>query len=453
VDSVRTTVNGDTYGIGYRYDKNSNRRKLVYPSGYVVNFTHTAINLMNELKHPPSLPTADSVIVNYGYDTLGRRVYRSIPAQLRYIDSFYEYDGADRLTRLLNRTLRPDPGDEPEPSWGMRRLWHRLKNWVNRPAWAGTGITISDFVYTYDGVGNRLTMSVDGGTHTYGYDDIYQLTSVGGAQSHSYDYDDVGNRETADGIDYTANGLNQYTEVNSVDFDYDERGNLTDDGVNTYTYDNENRLESVTAGSTEVEYAYDPFGRRQMMDVNGTKTYFIYDGDHILAEYDASGTMKREYVYGPWLDEVVSMLRVSPSARYFYYQDGLGSVSEILDFNGVLFEQYDYEAYGKTTVKNKNGVTLPNGSAIGNRFAFTGRRLDYETKVYDYRARAYSTGIGRFSARSASCPRRQESLYLRDEQSRKLFRSIRARKGDHWRTERGGWYSNSHLRRYRHGRL
>jgi RHS repeat-associated protein len=155
----------------------------------------------------------------------------------------------------------------------------------------------------------------------------------------------------------------------------------------------------VTAGSNDVDYAYDPFGRRQWMSVNGAKTYYVYDGDHILAEYDNAGTMKREYVYGPWLDEVVSILRVSPKFRCFYYQDGLGSISEIMDSTGVLFEQYEYEPYGKTTVKNKTGTVLPNGSAIGNRFAFTGRRLDYETKLYDYRARVYSPEIGRFMQR------------------------------------------------------
>lgn len=338
-------------------------------------------------------------LVNYDYDTLGRRVFREIPAQLRFIQSFYEYDGADRLTRVLNKTLRPTGGEEePEFEWGFRGIWKRLKRWANRPAWAGTGITISDFTYTYDDVDNRLTMSVDGGTHTYSYDPIYQLTSVSGAQSHSYDYDDVGNRVEVGSIDYTANNLNQYTVVNSVNFDYDAKGNLIDDGVNTYRYDLESRLDSVITGSATVTFEYDPFGRRQMMSVNGTETFFIYDGDHVLAEYDGSGNLKREYIYGANLDEVVSLYRASPSARYFYYQDGLGSISEILDANGVLAEQYEYEPYGKTTIKNKTGSVIST-SAMGNRFAFTGRCLDYETKLYDYRARVYSTEIGRFLQR------------------------------------------------------
>lgn len=410
VDSVTTVVGSgqqaQTYGVGYRYDKASNRTKLFYPSGYYVNSTYTSINLVDDLQHPTG-PPIDSVIVDYQYDTLGRRVFREIPAQLRFVQSFYEYDGANRLTRILNRTLRPDPGEEqPEPSWGMREIWRRLKNWVNRPAWAGTGITISDFVYTYDDAGHRSSMTVDDSTQTYGYDDVYRLTSVSGARSHTYDYDDVGNRETAAGTlngasysySYTANSLNQYSAVSGVNYTYDSRGNLTGDGVKTYAYEQENRLVSVSGGGNSVAYTYDGFGRRQTRSVNGTQTHFVYDGDHLLAEYNTSGSLQREYVYGAYRDEVVSLRRTSPSSRYFYFQDGLGSISEIVDFNGVLAEQYEYTPFGETTIRKKNGDKIAT-SAIANRFAFTGRWLEYETSLYDLRARSYHPKSGRFISR------------------------------------------------------
>jgi YD repeat-containing protein len=158
LDSMITVVDGHTYGVGYDYDKNSNRTRLNYPSTYNIDFSYTDIDQMDEIKR------AGLTLVNYDYDTLGRRVFREMPADLRFIQSFYEYDGADHTTRVLNKTLRPTGGeDEPEPGWSMRGMWRRLTNWMNRPAWAGTGITISDYTYTYDDVGNRLTMSVDGG--------------------------------------------------------------------------------------------------------------------------------------------------------------------------------------------------------------------------------------------------------------------------------------------------
>ncbi len=43
---------------------------------------------------------------------------------------------------------------------------------------------------------------------------------------------------------------------------YDANGNLLSDGARTYTYDAENRLASVTSGSTTVQFAYDADGKR-----------------------------------------------------------------------------------------------------------------------------------------------------------------------------------------------
>jgi len=261
-----------------------------------------------------------------------------------------------------------------------------------------SGYVVSEFTYTYDDVGNRLTMTKGQSTQTYGYDDIYQLTSVTGAQSHSYDYDDVHNREEADGVSYSVNDLNQYTEVDTFEFDYDSRGNLISDGVNTYSYDYENRLDSVFTATDTVSYTYDPFGRRISKTTEGETTYYVYDGDHVIAEYDGDGTQLREYLYGSRIDEVISMLDTDSSTRYFYFADGLGSVSEVIDLLGVVKEKYEYSPYGKTTVKNRYGQTLPE-TAIGNSYGFTGRRLDYETGLYHYRARTYSAGLGRFMQR------------------------------------------------------
>ena len=49
----------------------------------------------------------------------------------------------------------------------------------------------------------------------------------------------------------------------------------------------------------EIEYVYDLSGRRIEKKVDGdTELKFLYDGDHILAEYDANDTLLRKYVHG-----------------------------------------------------------------------------------------------------------------------------------------------------------
>jgi hypothetical protein len=32
---------------------------------------------------------------------------------------------------------------------------------------------------------------------------------------------------------------------------------------------------------------------------------YVYDGDHCIAEYDASNNLRRKYIYGPCTDEPI----------------------------------------------------------------------------------------------------------------------------------------------------
>ena len=62
---------------------------------------------------------------------------------------------------------------------------------------------------------------------------------------------------------------------------------------------------------------------------------------------------------------------------------------------GIL-EQYRYDAFGMPTIKNGAGTAVLTSSAIGNRFLFTGREYNSQFGFYEYRARAYHPGLGRF---------------------------------------------------------
>ncbi len=74
---------------------------------------------------------------------------------------------------------------------------------------------------------------------------------------------------------------------------------------------------------------------------------------------------------------------------YYYFYDGLGSVTDLTLASGELVESYQYDVYGQPSPL----------SSVGNRFYFTGREFDQETGLYHYRARAYHPGIGRFGQR------------------------------------------------------
>jgi len=63
-------------------------------------------------------------------------------------------------------------------------------------------------------------------------------------------------------------------------------------------------------------------------------------------------------------------------------------VVALVDDNGVVAESYEYTAYGEVTVFGANGNEL-NESALGNRYTFQGRELDWSTGLYNFRARCY----------------------------------------------------------------
>jgi len=138
-----------------------------------------------------------------------------------------------------------------------------------------------------------------------------------------------------------------------------------------------------------VSYVYDPGGRRiaKAYDGQAVMKYF-YDGDQIIAEYDATGALVHKYIYGPGVDQPICMIDVSDAnATYYYHFDGLGSVIALTDSAGAVANLYEYSIFGEVSASDPNHP---------NRFLFTGREFDSETGLYYYRARYYNPYIGRF---------------------------------------------------------
>jgi RHS repeat-associated protein len=114
----------------------------------------------------------------------------------------------------------------------------------------------------------------------------------------------------------------------------------------------------------------------------------IYDGGNVIAEYDDNGDLASKYIHGARIDELVCMINVADSnAVYYYHYDGLGSVVALSDSSGDSCQSYEYSAFGQVVAEDPNHP---------NPYMFTGRRFDYETGLYYYRARYYNPYIGRF---------------------------------------------------------
>jgi RHS repeat-associated protein len=227
-----------------------------------------------------------------------------------------------------------------------------------------------------------LTHGFNGGAgpvlYTYGYNPANQLTQI------TRDNDAFAwTGHYAVNRNYTTNGLNQYTAAGSATFGYDPNGNLTSDGTRTYLYDVENRMVSTSDGAT---LSYDPLGRLfQITASGGAVTRFLYDGDALVAEYDAAGTMLRRHVHNVGADVPLATYEGSDLTTLRHlYADHQGSIVALGDAAGVTVTLNSYDEYG-----------IP-GAANAGRFQYTGQAWLPELGMYHYKARIYSPTLGRF---------------------------------------------------------
>jgi len=227
--------------------------------------------------------------------------------------------------------------------------------------------------FTYDKLGNRLTLAEprDDATTTYTYDNV----------------------------------TNELATINSVSVTYDAAGNMTADHRGySYAYDYENRLVKITEGpATIAEFTYDALGRRIKRVANSTTTRYYYDNWRVLAETDDQAAIQRVYVYGNYLDEALLMIDKTGQSDvdYYYVHDHLFSPAALLSDAAVVLERYEYDAYGEPRFYDKDFVLLAaQASAYGNPIMFTGQRLDRldsgDLLLMNYKARVYDPGTGRF---------------------------------------------------------
>lgn len=367
---VQETLNGKTTSI--TYDLAASLRTVLYPGGKEVREDYDPRGRLSEVGDGQD-------IAAYLYDLNNQPLSRTYA---NGTSSVYSYDANARLLEAA----------------------HFLKNHTAR------------YAYTYDQEGFRTSEGQDHqpeSSRAFSYDALNRLTSVNtGLLSNGqvpnplaqtgYELDPLGNRISLDEngaqTNYASNNLNQYTALSgglNALLSYDLNGNLLADGVHAYGYDPENRLVTVDDGAAAV-YQYDPFGRR-IASITGADTIrYYFDGRREIEERGNGELLLATYVYGRGLDEVLVMDRGGD--RYFYFADGLGSVTQLADAAGELAETYQYDAFGAVRLFDAAGSPL-SASLAGNPWFFTGRRLDVESGLYYYRARHYSSSLGRFLQR------------------------------------------------------
>ena len=281
-----------------------------------------------------------------------------------------------------------------------------------------TGMTtpVASYNYTLGPTGNRTqAIESNGRTVNWSYDNIYRLTSETIANdpsqnngSVSYGLDPVGNRtsETSSlpGINSGSWPVYNADDQQIPSESYDLNGNVTRTANgNSYTYDSQNHMMTMTAPGKSISMAYDAFGNRVAKTVNGVTTQYLVEDDvnptglpQVIEELTGpigSGVVTRTYTYG--LQRISENLSPALTGSNvwtpsFYVYDGGGSARQLTNSAGVVTDEYEYDAYGNSFTKQG---TTP------NNYLYRGEQVDLDLGLYYLRARYYNPATGRFLSR------------------------------------------------------
>jgi len=387
----------------YQYDGVGNLTRMTDRKGQVTTYTYDALNRI------ASMSDQDGRTTTYGYDLAGNlsRMSDSVSG-----DVLMSYD-------VLNRLIEVVTG-QGTVQYAYDAIGRRTSRTIS-----GGDVT----AYTYDKANRVKTVSLRGKPATYAYDAagrlsektlpngikiVYQYDTANRVMSIAYRktddtpietityaYDAGGQRtqkalggsslrETAFTATYDeANRLATVTIAGETfALAYDQNGNLASkigptSGTTTYNWTARNQLAAISGPAANASFRYDALGRRIEKTVNGNTTGFLYDGAQAIAELKGSA-LDTVYHTGLAIDEVLA--RYAPSGNKTLLTDALMSViAQANDSQGVD-NFYAYSPYGEAT-------TL--GPDEGNSLQYTGREND-GTGLYYYRARYYDPVLKRF---------------------------------------------------------
>jgi RHS repeat-associated protein len=159
----------------------------------------------------------------------------------------------------------------------------------------------------------------------------------------------------------------------------------------TYTHDLRSRLVGYTQGGTTASYLHDPFGRRIKKTVNAQVTWYLWDGNQLLAEYNATGTRTARYAYLP--GEVSPLQYQDANGTYWVHGDHLTAPVALTTSTGQVVWRAKYQTYGNALV---NAGADGNGTPVTFNLRFPGQYFDQESTLHYNRFRDYDPSTGRY---------------------------------------------------------
>jgi RHS repeat-associated protein len=426
------------------YDAAGNLTTLIDYNGHTTTYEYDALNRL--ITKIPDAATGDvkvtftytatgkrwtmadaSGTTTYAYDNLDRLITKATPQGTLT----YTYDAAGNVASMVSNN---DPVHGMSVSYTYDNL-NRLATVVDNRL-VGQNTT----TYLYDPASNLATVTYPNGlSSNFTYDDLNRLTKLNNYQytldpytgmrkgvtepngrTASWNYDGI-NRLTNETINsnsvaYTLDPVgNRQSQTSTipgissagpVTFDaddrlstesYDPNGNTLKTGNRTFTYDFENRLQTMALNTDPVSVTlqYDGDGNRVAKTVGGTTTRYLVDdlnptGYAQVVEELGAGGVQRTYTYGSQRINQNQLIN-SVWTPSFYGYDGFGSVRTLTNAASTVTDTYDYDAWGNAI--NTTGSTP-------NVYLYLGEQYDPDLRLYYLRARYLNPLSGRFLTRN-----------------------------------------------------
>jgi RHS repeat-associated protein len=364
------------------------------------DFSYGAVGSLGALQFAGETQENKNIGYQYLYDSLGRlqsRVLLPGPERFTYdsigrMDSHFTALGRFFIGHLggtgqVTSLGAEDTGLAISWSYGTntndRRLEHiygsRQYDYTTNSEGIISQIVESDSVNTIPG--QRWTYNYD-----FGYSSSFRLSkaTLSTGATYPYEYDAMDCRFVdSGGTRLGCNSLNQLSGIS-----YDDNGNLTDDGLRTYTWDAENQLVSINykaQPSRSIGFRYDGLGRRIAIVVNGVESRYLWCGEVICAALSPKGDVTRRYYNeGEYIP--------ASDTRLYYSRDHLGSVRDVIagPNSSTRIASYDYDPYGRP---------IRTSGRVSTDFRFAGMFYEQNSGLYLTRYRVYDPSTGRWLSR------------------------------------------------------
>jgi YD repeat-containing protein len=288
-DKLQSSDNG-VASRAYVYDGNKNLTQetltMTGQTPFVVKYAYNGNDALNVLTY------SSGKSVRYAPDAFGR------PTQATPYVNFIDHHPSGQVAGMSYAN-----GAYTRTELNARQ-WPNALSFVKRD-----GNSIISANYAYDNLGNVTSINDNFDTsynRTLKYDSNDRLTNAAGSWgSGSISYSGDGNIQSQQlggmNLSYNYNGANRLTAISgskSYTFSYDTYGNVSNNGTNTFTYNDASMMRCANCGqANEVIYDYDASNMRVRSTKGGISTYYVYGLSGSLLTELTPGVRIKDYIY------------------------------------------------------------------------------------------------------------------------------------------------------------